>query len=53
MSRVLRASGYVALTIQMLWGMYNVFLLTHGGPEITGALVGGHAPSASSGSSPS
>lgn len=43
MSRTLRASGFVALTIQMIWGMYNVFLLTPGGPDINGALVGGHA----------
>lgn len=43
MSKVLRTSGYVALTIQMLWGMYNVFLLAPGGPDITSALVGGHA----------
>ncbi|MFT4904746.1 MAG: hypothetical protein ACI8UR_001308, partial [Natronomonas sp.] len=27
MSRILRASGYVALTIQMLWGIGQVYLL--------------------------
>ena len=27
----------------MLWGMYNVYLLSPGDPDISGALVGGHA----------
>lgn len=43
MSKKLRASGYIALTLQMLWGIYNVYLLSPGGPSISGALVGGHA----------
>ena len=43
MSRELRASGYIALTLQMLWGIYNVYLLSPGGPDITQALIGGHA----------
>ncbi|MFB6170149.1 MAG: hypothetical protein ABEJ06_03290 [Haloarculaceae archaeon] len=43
MSKRLRASGYIALTLQMLWGIYNVYLLSPGGPDITNALVGAHA----------
>lgn len=43
MSRELRASGYVALTLQMLWGLYNTYLLMPGGPDITQPLIGGHA----------
>lgn len=43
MSRELRASGYIALTLQMIWGIYNTYLLAPGGPDITQALIGGHA----------
>lgn len=43
MSRTLRASGYIALTIQMLWGMGQVYLITPGGPTLPGASVGAHA----------
>jgi hypothetical protein len=44
MSKALRVSGYVALTIQMLWGLYQVFLLSPAGPgAVPGAMVGGHA----------
>jgi len=43
MTRALKFSGFLGLTIQMLWGIYNVYLLSPGGPDITGALVGGHA----------
>lgn len=44
MSKALRTSGYVALTIQMLWGLYNVFLLSPSGPgAVPGAIVGAHA----------
>lgn len=43
MSRTLRASGYVALTLQMLWGLANTYMLMPGEPNITAALTGAHA----------
>lgn len=43
MSRTLRASGYVALTIQMIWGVVQVFALSPAGPGLPGASVGAHA----------
>lgn len=46
MSRALKTSGFLGLSIQMLWGMYNVFVVSPMGPGITETfqvLVGGHA----------
>lgn len=43
MSRELRASGYIALTLQMLWGLTQVFLITPGGPDLPPVSVGAHA----------
>lgn len=43
MSRTLRASGYVALTIQMIWGVVQVFAISPAGPGLPGASVGAHA----------
>lgn len=43
MSRTLRASGYVALTIQMIWGLIQVFAISPAGPGLPAASVGGHA----------
>ncbi|ESP87747.1 hypothetical protein [Candidatus Halobonum tyrrellensis] len=43
MSRVLKASGFVALTVQMLWGLAQVGLRMPGGPSLPGATVGAHA----------
>jgi len=44
MSRALRVSGYVALTIQMLWGVLQVYLLSPMGPgAVPGPSVGAHA----------
>lgn len=43
MSRTLRASGYVALTIQMIWGLVQVFAISPAGPGLPAASVGGHA----------
>ena len=43
MSRVLRASGYVALTLQMIWGLINVFLISPMGSGLPGAAIGAHA----------
>lgn len=41
MSRILKTSGFVALSIQMLWGMYNVFLLSN--QAIKTWMIGAHA----------
>lgn len=43
MSKILRISGYVALTVQMLWGIVNVYLLSPMGSGITQAIIGAHA----------
>ncbi|MFQ3319089.1 MAG: hypothetical protein ACI80F_001149 [Natronomonas sp.] len=43
MSRILRASGYVALTIQMLWGIGQVYLLSPMGSGLPQVSVGAHA----------
>lgn len=44
MSRELRISGYVALTLQMLWGLSQVFMLSPQGPgAVPGAMSGAHA----------
>lgn len=43
MSRLLKTSGFLGLSIQMLWGMYNVYLITPGGPAITDWMIGAHA----------
>ena len=41
MSRTLKVSGFVGLTVQMLWGMQNVYGLMQGGNA--GPLIGAHA----------
>lgn len=43
MSRTLHASGYVALTIQMLWGLVQVFAISPAGPGLPPVSVGAHA----------
>lgn len=46
MTRALKTSGFLGLSIQMLWGMYNVFVLSPQGPGMTEPfqiLIGGHA----------
>jgi hypothetical protein len=43
MSRTLRASGYVALTIQMVWGLLQVFAVSPAGPGLPPVAVGAHA----------
>jgi hypothetical protein len=43
MSRALRASGYVALTIQMIWGLLQVYAISPAGPGLPTASVGAHA----------
>jgi hypothetical protein len=43
MSRTLRASGYVALTIQMVWGLVQVFAVSPAGPGLSPVSVGAHA----------
>mgnify|MGYP006302630385 FL=1 len=43
MSRVLRASGYVALTIQMIWGIVQSYMISPMGPGLPGVSVGAHA----------
>ncbi len=43
MSRALRASGYVALTIQMAWGLVQVFAVSPAGPGLPPVSVGAHA----------
>jgi hypothetical protein len=43
MSRTLRASGYVALTVQMLWGLVQVFAISPAGPGLPPVSVGAHA----------
>ncbi|GAB7014179.1 hypothetical protein [Halolamina salina] len=43
MSRVLRASGYVALTIQMLWGIVQSYMISPMGPGLPAVSVGAHA----------
>lgn len=44
MSRVLRISGYVALTIQMLWGLIQSLLIAPIGPEgLPAVAIGAHA----------
>lgn len=42
MSRALKTSGFLALTIQMLWGIYNVSILA-GGDQPPAWLIGAHA----------
>lgn len=42
MSRILKVSGFLGLTIQMLWGMYNVTFFTAGGQPPAWS-IGGHA----------
>lgn len=42
MSRILKTSGFLGLTIQMLWGMYNVSILA-GGSAPPAWLIGAHA----------
>lgn len=41
MSRILKTSGFLGLTIQMLWGMYNVYLLSN--QMIEAWMIGAHA----------
>jgi len=46
MSRALKTSGFLALAVQMLWGMYNTFVISPMGPGMTESfqtLVGAHA----------
>ena len=43
MSRALRVSGYVALTLQMIWGLINVFAISPMGSGLPPASVGAHA----------
>lgn len=46
MTRPLKLSGFVGLTVQMLWGMYNVFVLSPQGPGMSEPfeiLIGAHA----------
>jgi len=43
MSRILKASGFLGLSIQMLWGMGNTNLITPGGPSLPSWVGGTHA----------
>ncbi|QKY20902.1 hypothetical protein B4589_011155 [Halolamina sp. CBA1230] len=43
MSRVLRTSGYVALTVQMIWGMIQSYMISPMGPGLPAVSVGAHA----------
>lgn len=43
MSRILKTSGFLGLSIQMLWGMGNTYLITPGGPSLPSWVVGAHA----------
>lgn len=44
MSKTLRTSGFVALTLQMLWGISNVYMLSPMGPgSISAPVIGAHA----------
>ena len=43
MSRLLKVSGFLGLSVQMLWGMVNTFLITPGGPTLPPWVVGAHA----------
>lgn len=43
MTRALKASGFVGLAVQMLWGMQNTYLITPGGPTLPGWMIGAHA----------
>lgn len=43
MSRALKTSGFVGLSVQMLWGMGNTYLITPGGPTLPAWVVGAHA----------
>lgn len=44
MSRILRTSGYVALTIQMFWGLVQSLLIAPIGPQgLPAVSVGAHA----------
>ena len=43
MSRVLKTSGFLGLAVQMLWGMYNTYLITPGGPDLPSWVIGAHA----------
>lgn len=43
MSRELRISGFVALTLQMLWGISNVYMISPMGPGLSAPITGAHA----------
>ncbi|MFB6079298.1 MAG: hypothetical protein ABEJ80_10020 [Halarchaeum sp.] len=43
MSRALKVSGFLGLTVQMLWGMSNVAFLVGGPPAFMSEWVGAHA----------
>lgn len=43
MSRLLRSSGYVALTVQMLWGLIQVYAISPMGPGLPASSIGAHA----------
>ena len=43
MSKALRTSGFVALTLQMLWGISNVYMISPMGSGISAPIVGAHA----------
>lgn len=43
MSKTLRTSGFVALTLQMLWGISNVYMVSPMGPGLSGPVIGAHA----------
>ncbi len=43
MSRVLKLSGFIGLTLQMVWGMGNIVNLMMGTPIPSGAMAGAHA----------
>lgn len=43
MSRALKASGFAGLAVQMLWGMYNSYLLMPGGGGMPPWLTSAHA----------
>lgn len=43
MSRELRISGFVALTLQMLWGISNVYMISPMGSGLSAPVIGAHA----------
>lgn len=43
MSRLLKTSGFVGLTVQMIWGMSNVAFLIGGPPQFFNEWIGAHA----------